>query len=83
MVKNTGENTSKNLIGKYSQKLLDEVKGPVTDAFKTAWKREIRKSAESTGNLIANRITKVSKHSQQNNLETVKNEYDNEITEER
>ena len=32
-----------------------------------------------TGNKIANRITKVSKNSQQNNSETVTNEHDKEI----
>ena len=36
-----------------------------------------------SGNKIANEITKVSKNSQQNNLEVVANEYDKEIPKER
>ena len=36
-----------------------------------------------TGNKIAKRITKVSKNSQQNNLETVPNENDKEISKQR
>ena len=35
------------------------------------------------GNKIANRIKKVSKNSQQNNIETVPNEHDKEIPNER
>ena len=65
----------KNLSGKYSQKLLDHAKQSATDACKTASKRAIQKTAEATGDLtvnrIANKITKVSKNSQQNNPETV------------
>ena len=47
----------------------------------------IERTAETTGDLIrnkfANRITKVSKTSQQNNSETVTNEHDKEISKER
>ena len=47
----------------------------------------IERTAETTGDLIrnkfANRITKVSKTSQQNNSETVTNEHDKEISNER
>ena len=47
----------------------------------------LQKTAEGTGgfigNIINNRITKVSKNSQQNNLETVTNEHDKEIAKER
>ena len=50
-------------------------------------KRFIWKSAEAIGGLIgdkiANKITKVSKNSQQNNLETVTNENDKEMPKER
>ena len=50
-------------------------------------KRFIWKSAEAIGDLIgdkiANKITKVSKNSQQNNLETVTNENDKEMPKER
>ena len=63
-----------------SQKPPDHAKKPATDAFKTSSKRVIQKTAEAAGDLIhnkiANRITKVSKNSQQNNLETVTNEND-------
>ena len=90
MGKNTGKNISKNLSGKYGpgmlamhQKLLAHAKKSVTDTFKNSSKRVIQKTAEATGDLIgntiANRITKVSKNSQENNLETVTNEYDKKI----
>ena len=77
----------RNLSGKYSQKLLDHAKQSATDAFKTASKRASQKPAEATGDLIGNKIadniTKISKTLQQNNLETVTNEHDKEITKER
>ena len=60
--KDIGKNISKNLSGKYSQKLLDHVKQSTTDALKTTPKRVIIKIAEVTGgSKIANKITKVSK----------------------
>ena len=75
------------MSGKYSKKLLDHAKQSAIDAFKTASKREIKKTAEATCNLIdnkiTNKITKVSKNSQQNNSETVTNEHDKEIRKER
>ena len=50
-------------------------------------KRAIQKIAEATGDFIGNnvaeRITKVSKNSQQNNSETLTNEHDKEILKER
>ena len=53
------------------------LKKSATDALKTSPKRVIQKTAEATGDLIdnkiADRITKVSKNSPQNNLETVTN----------
>ena len=65
------KNVKKNASVKYSQKLLDHAKQSATDAFKTASKRAIQKTAEATtdliGNEIANNITKVSKNSPQNN----------------
>ena len=83
---NIGKNISKNLSGKYRQELLDHTKQSATDAFKTASKRAIQKTAETTGDLIginiANRITKVLKNSQQHNSETVTNEHDKEISKE-
>ena len=73
MAKNIGKNMSKNVSGKYNQKLLYHAKQSATDALKTTSNRAIQKTAEATGNLIcnkiANRITKVSKNSQQNNSE--------------
>ena len=70
--KNMSKNVKKkNASVKYSQKLLDHAKQSATDAFKTASKRAIQKTAEATtdliGNEIANNITKVSKNSPQNN----------------
>ena len=46
----------KNLSSKYSQKLLDNAKKPITDAVKVASKREIQKTAEATGDLIGDKI---------------------------
>ena len=72
MGKNIGKSISKNLCGKYSQKLLDNAEQSATDVFKTASKRAIRKLEEATGDFIgskiANKITKVSKNSHQNNI---------------
>ena len=45
MGKNIGRNISKNLCSKYSQKLLNHAKQSATDAFKTASKRAIQKTA--------------------------------------
>ena len=96
--KNVGKNIvkiiSKSLSGKYSpgmlamcQKLVDHAKKSATDALKTSSKIVIQKTPEATGDLIcnkiANRITKVSKNSQQNHLETVTNDHDIEIPKER
>ena len=79
MIKNIGKNIIKNLRSKYSQKLCNQTSQSATDAFKTASKKEIQKAAETTGDLIcnkiANRITKVSKNYKQNNSETVTNEH--------
>ena len=83
MGKNIGKNISKILSSKYSQKLIDHPKQSATDALKITSKKVIQKTAEATGDLIGkklvNRITKVSKNSQQNNSETVKNKHDIEI----
>ena len=72
--KNIGKNISKNLSSKYSQKLLDHANQSAKDALKTASKRE--KTADATvrfnwnliENKIADKITRVSKTSPQNNL---------------
>ena len=74
MDRNIGKNISKNESIEYSQKLLDHAKQPATDAIKTASKRAIQKTAEASedliGNKTADRITKVSNTSSENNSET-------------
>ena len=71
------------MSGKYIQKLLDHTKQFAIDALKIFLKRAIQKTAETTGDLIhnkiADKITKVQKTSQQNYSETVKNEHYKEI----
>ena len=56
------------------------IKFSATDALETASKIAVQKTAEASrdliGNNIANRITKVSKNSQQNNSKIVTNEHD-------
>ena len=74
MSQRIGKIVSKKLSGKYSQKILGHAKQSATDAFKTASKRTIEKTAVATGdfgNKIAKIITKVSKNSQQINSERV------------
>ena len=87
MGKNIGKNLSKILSGKYSLKPLDHAKKSATDGLKTSSKRIIQKGAEGTrdlnGNEVVNKITKVSKNSQENNSERVTNENDKEIPKER
>ena len=82
-----GKNIGKHLSVKYRKKLLDHAKQSETDALKTSSKRVIQKTADATGDLIANkfvnRVTKVSKNLQQNNSETVTNEHDKEIPKEK
>ena len=74
MGKNTGANTSRNLSGNYSQKLLYHAKQSVTDALKTTSDNIIQKAAEATGEQtgkeISNKITKISKKLQQKNSKT-------------
>ena len=61
----------KSLSSKYDQKLLDSTRKFATDAIKTASKRSIQKTAETTsdliGNKIADKITIVSKKPSNNN----------------
>ena len=47
---------AKNLSNKYSQKLIDTAEKSTTDAWKTASKRAIEKTAKATGELIGNKI---------------------------
>ena len=56
MGKNDVKDISKDLNGKYSQKLFDHAKQSATGALKTASKRPIKKKAEATGDLIGNKI---------------------------
>ena len=80
--KNSCKNISKNLNGKFSQKLLGYAKKSATDPLKTTSKIVIQKTAEAIcdliGNGIANSITKVLRSSLRNNWETVTNEHDRE-----
>ena len=46
----------KNLSNKYGQKVLDSIKKSTTDAIKTTSKRAIQKTADTTGDLIGNKI---------------------------
>ena len=68
MGKNIAKDTTKNLSGKYSQKLLDHTKQSATDALKTTSKIVIKKTEGATGDLIGNKVadkfTKVSKTSE-------------------
>ena len=50
------KNMGKNLSNKYDQNGLDSAKKSTTDAVKTASKIAIQKTAESTGNLIGNKL---------------------------
>ena len=76
------KNKAKNLSAKYSQKRLDNTKQCSTDVRKTVLKREIQKRAETTSDLIGNKIKSLmklqmsSRISPQNSLETAKNEHD-------
>ena len=83
------KNMGKSLSNKYSPKILDSAKKSTTDIIKTASKRAIQKTAETTGGLIGNKIadkiTSVSKkepvielHSKE--LPNNYNEIDAEIT---
>ena len=69
------------------QKLLDYAKQSAIDKLKTTSKRVIQKATEATsdsnGNKTADRITKVSRGSRQNNSETLTNKHDKEIPKER
>ena len=67
------KNMVRKLSKKYSQKLLDTAKKSATNAIKTASKRSIQKTAEETDDLIGNKtadkITSVSKKTQNNKSE--------------
>ena len=77
------KNIGKSISNKYSQKLVDTAKKSATDAIKTGSKRAIHKTAETTGDLIVNKIadkiTSISKKSK----ELASNKANNEITKEK
>ena len=92
MGKDIAENISKKLDGKHGQKFLDnakKIRDDINDVHscQTSLKRVLRQTSEVTreltGNKIANQITKIAKNSPQNISETVTNEHDTEIPEER
>ena len=66
---------------------MNNAKQSATDAFKTASKWAIQNTAETTDDLICNKIadkiTKVLRTSPQNSSEIVKNEHDKEISKKR
>ena len=74
MSKNVHKKINKNLSSKYSQKRLDHTNKSATDTLKSASKRVIQKtekaSSDLIGNKIADKITRASKTSPKNNLET-------------
>ena len=62
----------KNISAKYTQKLLGHAKQPATDAPETATNRAIPKAAETTGDLISNKITgKITSTVSRSNPDTV------------
>ena len=87
MGKNIGKNIRENLSAKYRQNPRDHAKQSPTDAIKISSKRVISKATEATddliGNKIANRVTKVSRNSLPNILETITNEHVRERPKER
>ena len=73
MSSNISENISQILVSKYSQKPLDHAKQYATDVFKTFSKKVIQNTANDDGligNKIADKITRSSNTSTQNNLKT-------------
>ena len=50
------KNMGKSLSNKYGQKLLDSAKKSTADAMKTTSKRAIQKTAETTRDLIGNKL---------------------------
>ena len=57
--KHIGKNATKvakSMSNKYNQKLLDSAEKSTTDAVKITSKRAIQKTAETTGDLIGNKI---------------------------
>ena len=72
--KNANESVTKNLRGKYSQKLFYHVKQYATDKLKTTTKKVIQKTANSTGDLIGMKIVEAKSNAVAKSLD------DNKIT---
>ena len=68
MGENISKKFNKNLSSKYSPKLLDHTEQSAADALKTASKERFKKQQKQLK--IADKITRVSKNSPQNNSET-------------
>ena len=51
------KNDGKNLSGKYSQKLVDNIEKYAADSLETISKMAIQKTAEAAGDLIGNKIS--------------------------
>ena len=69
MSESIGKTISKDSIGNYSQKLVDNAKQSVTDTLKTTSKTA-EVNGTVTSNKTANRIMMASQNFQQNNSET-------------
>ena len=48
----SAKSIGKNLINKYSQKIIDTLKKSATNAIETASQRAIQKTAKATGDLV-------------------------------
>ena len=48
----SAKNIGKNLINKYSQKIIDTLKKSATNATETASQRAIQKTTKATGDLV-------------------------------
>ena len=83
------KNMGKSLSNKYGQKFLDSAKKSTTDAIKTTSKKAIQKIAETTGDLIGNKIadkiTSISKSPKELHSKKIHSteEVNNEIPKER
>ena len=77
------KNIGKNLSNKHGQNLVDSAKKSATDALKTASKKAILKTADTTGDLVGNqiahKITSYSKKSPDRSTQLHLNESNNEI----
>ena len=72
---------ARNLNNKYGQKLVDSAKRSAKDALKISGKRAIQKAAETTGDLVGNKI--VDKITSYSKKPAHSNDVSNEIPKER